>query len=108
MIQARVTKKEVQQYYQYVISVPLPSDYFFMAFEPAYYTVGKYGWNADVYHFGDTALVTGYRSFGKQVSRDDMAYWETEAEKVIKGTPWDKWQLHMTELVQRFIRAHKD
>lgn len=28
------------------------------------YTAGTYGWNADVYSFGNVAVVTGYRPFG--------------------------------------------
>ena len=33
--------------------------------EPDYYTVGVYGWNADVYVIDcDTVIVTGYRPFG--------------------------------------------
>ena len=28
------------------------------------YTAGTYGWNADVYDFGDIAICTGYRPFG--------------------------------------------
>ncbi len=31
---------------------------------PKYYTRGIYGWNADIYTFGDIALSTGYRPFG--------------------------------------------
>lgn len=32
--------------------------------EPAAYTAGRDGWNADVYNFGYAAIVTGYRPFG--------------------------------------------
>lgn len=33
--------------------------------EPNFYTVGVYGWNADVYVIDyDTVIVTGYRPFG--------------------------------------------
>ena len=32
--------------------------------EPAFYTCGLYGWNADIYDFGSFQIVTGYRPFG--------------------------------------------
>ena len=40
--------------------------------EPNFYTVGVYGWNADVYVIDcDTVIVTGYRPFGNmELSRE--------------------------------------
>ena len=34
-------------------------------FSPIAYTSGLYGWNADIYQFGDYYICTGYRPFGK-------------------------------------------
>lgn len=31
---------------------------------PDFYTCGDYGWNADIYDFGDFAICAGYRPFG--------------------------------------------
>lgn len=99
-----------------MISVPLSSHCFLLAWDAQYYTAGVYGWNANVYVFPaySTAIVAGYRPFGKAVSHTDMAYWESEAEKVITGLPEGaspKGELchkQMTELVHKFIQAHKD
>lgn len=33
-------------------------------YEPAFYTCGIYGWNANIYDFGSFQIVTGYRPFG--------------------------------------------
>lgn len=33
--------------------------------KPQFYTVGIYGWNADIYDFGSFQIVTGYRPFGR-------------------------------------------
>lgn len=107
MIKARVSRKEVLEYYQYVISVPLPSTSFLKVFQPAYYTAGKYGWNADIYSFDSTAIVVGYRPFGKPVSYDEMAYWEKEAEIILKYTPRDEWCEKMSKLVRFFIQSYK-
>ena len=35
-----------------------------------YYTTGVYGWNFDVYTFGDYAITTGYRGMIHHVARD--------------------------------------
>lgn len=34
-------------------------------FTPIAYTSGLYGWNANIYQFGDYYICTGYRPFGK-------------------------------------------
>lgn len=34
-------------------------------FSPIAYTSGMYGWNADIYQFGNYYICTGYRPFGK-------------------------------------------
>lgn len=46
---------------------------FFLKHEsPKYYTRGIYGWNADIYTFGDIALCTGYRPFGNIKLKSDV------------------------------------
>lgn len=115
-MKVRVTKKAINQNFQRMISVPLPSHCFLLAWDAQYYTAGIYGWNADIYVFPayNAAIVAGYRPFGKPVSYTDMAYWESEAEKIITSLPTyesPKGELcrkQMIELVHRFIQAHKD
>ena len=41
-----------------------------------FYTCGVYGWNCDVYTFGDYAITTGYRGMIHHVDRQ----WELEKE----------------------------
>ena len=46
------------------------------------YTAGVYGWNADIYEFGNFAIVTGYRPFGKDIlSYKFCKRWEKKAQK---------------------------
>jgi hypothetical protein len=62
----RATRKDVLRWYDcfQVGYCDLQDLLFFEA--PRYYTCGVYGWNADVYAFGDNAIVTGYRPFGRK------------------------------------------
>lgn len=40
----------------------------FKLIEPKYYNTGVYGWNCDIYCFGDIAITTGYRNLkGKRI-----------------------------------------
>lgn len=48
---------------------------------PQFYTAGVYGWNADIYIFGNIAIVTGYRPFGKQIDFDIIRKFEDAAIK---------------------------
>ncbi len=52
--------------------------------EPIAYTTRREGWGADVYEFGDVAIVTGYAPFGEiQVPYDLSQKYERLAEKAL-------------------------
>ena len=60
----KITMKETKRIYNHIIKV----DYcelqsLLNLISPSAYTSGVYGWNADVYDFGDIAIVTGLSSF---------------------------------------------
>lgn len=63
-------KKEVKENYKcYSIGYCEAQD--LLSLEGAnFYTAGVYGWNADVYIFGNTAIITGYRPFGESLDFD--------------------------------------
>lgn len=65
-MKVRVTRKEVLSNYTNVISVGYCDLQFMLKYRDAKFcTAGVYGWNADIYEIDhDTAIVTGYRSFG--------------------------------------------
>lgn len=52
--------------------------------EPVAYTSGVYGWNADIYTFGNIAIVTGYRPFGnvRGVDYEMIRKYETAAREI--------------------------
>lgn len=61
----QTTRKRVMETIPTVISVGYCNLQELLSYEePAAYTAGIYGWNADVYNFGYAAIVTGYRPFG--------------------------------------------
>src|SRR5574344_1215021 len=56
--------------------------------EPTAYTAGVYGWNADVYTFGDVAIVTGYRPFGARIPCGLIREYEEMARGICKEHEW--------------------
>lgn len=65
MMKEQTTMKYIKQNYEKIIKVGYCKLQNFLKHEtPKYYTAGVYGWNADIYVFGDIAFVTGYRPFG--------------------------------------------
>ena len=61
----KTTKKAVQNNYKNIIRLGAVELYYLLKFtDPAAYTSGVYGWNADIYDFDNVVIVTGYRPFG--------------------------------------------
>ena len=47
------------------------------------HTEGVYGWNADIYEFGEFAICTGYRAFGNRTLPYDFRQkWEKQAKEM--------------------------
>ena len=73
---------------------------------PSFYTAGVYGWNADVYDFGNTAICTGYRPFGNASAPYGLiAYYEKLAEPIAYDyhMPRAERTQKLDELIQQFI-----
>lgn len=61
----KTTKRAVMDGYGFVISVGYADlQELLCCKSPVAYTSGQYGWNADIYDFGNIAICTGYRPFG--------------------------------------------
>lgn len=61
----KTTKRAVMDGYGFVISVGYADlQHLLRCKSPVAYTSGQYGWNADIYDFGNIAICTGYRPFG--------------------------------------------
>ena len=74
---------------------------------PRFYTCGVYGWNCDIYTFGDYAITTGYRG---QVHHVDRQYelereYDNEAYKVIDcdELSWEEKQKKVNTLLKDFL-----
>lgn len=73
---------------------------------PSFYTCGVYGWNANIYDFGNTAICTGYRPFGNASAPYGLiAYYEKLAEPIARDyhMPWAERKQKLDELIQQFI-----
>ena len=73
--------------------------------QPYAYTSGIYGWNADIYSFGNVAIVTGYRAFGEiKPPYELVAKYETKAFAIDEsGLTWDQRKQLKRELISEFI-----
>lgn len=72
---------------------------------PVAYTCGIYGWNADVYSFGNIAIVTGYRPFGASIKNGIIREYEDKARKIIDEGMWKDKDLEtkVNALLEEFI-----
>lgn len=77
----------------------------FQFVEPSFYTSGTYGWNADIYSFGDVAVVTGYRPFGKPVPSGVEEKYETRAMKSMEECGWqyEEGKSKLANLIAEFL-----
>lgn len=61
----RTTKKAIMNGYDTVICIGYCDLQHLLNYKsPVAYTARREGWGADIYDFGDTAIVTGYAPFG--------------------------------------------
>lgn len=65
--------------------------------EPDFYTVGVYGWNADVYVIDyDTVIITGYRPFGNvELSREVINTLNKCAESITRYLNYDLAKIYL-------------
>lgn len=67
----RISEKELKKNFKNIYCVGYCELKMLEFMEADYYTTGVYGWNCDVFKIdNNTLLVTGYRTFGKQVSKE--------------------------------------
>ena len=73
---------------------------------PAFYTCGVYGWSADIYDFGDVAIVTGYRPFGEDVPFEIEEKYEVKARKIKEKYAWDysRRKKALNKLIREFLK----
>lgn len=106
-MKAKVTQKSVKVTHRAVSAVGYCGLWNLLCYEtPVAYTAGVYGWNADVYTFGDVAITTGYRPFGKQIPFDVYYKYDVRAKEIRADSRWDadKAKPQLDALIQEFIR----
>lgn len=105
----KMTMKETKRIYNHIIKVgycELQSLLNLTGLSPFAYTSGVYGWNADVYDFGDIAIVTGYRPFGDIVASCELCKeYEQKAKAILDlfDVSWDSRREALYNLVEDFI-----
>ena len=103
----RTTKKEVNTGYENKICVGFCNLQYLLGYEnPIAYTARREGWGADIYDFGNTAIVTGYAPFGNiRPGYDVCKRYETEAEKIRYNysLSWEDQKERLNQLIKEFI-----
>lgn len=78
---------------------------------PSFYTCGVYGWNFDVYTFGNYAITTGYRSMIDDVRKDYydlIREYDSKARKLLddRGTKnIEEVRKEVNELLKEFLSS---
>lgn len=76
------------------------------------YTAGVYGWNADIYAFGNVAIVTGYRPFGEwERPQGIIKKYEDKAEKILNDErikSWETRQYKLHKLAEKFVQEVRE
>lgn len=101
----RTTRKAVKENFAKVISVGYCTLQKLLIYEtPIAYTCGVYGWNADIYAFGNVAIVTGYRPFGDDVDYNLCKEYERKAKGLRDlGRPYAYRKAEAEALVKEFL-----
>ena len=109
MAKAKTTRKWVADNYT-CVSVGYCSLQYLLYFQsPRFYTCGVYGWNCDIYTFGNYAITTGYRGMISHV--DGLGYdktnaYETKAEKIIhdKELAYEEKAARVNHLLEEYLQ----
>lgn len=105
MSKIKVTQKEIKNTYKNIIVVPYCDLYYILRTKSAlFYNAGTYGWNCDIFHINsDTAIVTGYRTFGNIRNHEIIAKYNKLQDKANKETDYNKRQKKLEKLLDKFI-----
>ena len=103
----KTTKKEINACY-YAVSIGYCDLQDLLSHEnAAAYTCGVYGWNADIYTFGNVAIVTGYRPFGIHIDYDIVNKYNKKARAIREDYTKD-YETQKAELYSLIIEFIKE
>lgn len=103
----KTTQKAVKAGYTNTIAVNYCALQNLLAYENAVaYTARSEGWGADIYGFGNTAIVTGYAPFGNiRPDYNLCKKYEDQAEKIRynNSLTWQEQRDKLHDLISEFI-----
>lgn len=95
MAKCKITRKWIEQNYT-CVSVGYCGLQYLLSFQsPQYYTCGVYGWNCDVYTFGNYAITTGYRGMISHI--DGLGYERTRDYELKALNIRNNWNISVEE-----------
>lgn len=104
----KTTKKSVMNGYCKVISIGYCGAQYLLKYQDRIaYTTGRDGWNADIYYFGNIAIVTGYRPFGNiDPDYELVNSYEKKAAAIVcnYSLDYDAQKKRVNKLLNEFIR----
>lgn len=104
----KTTQRDVKNNYTHVIAVSYCALQTLLRCETeTAYTVRREGWGADIYDFGNTAIVTGYAPFGNiRADYKIIEKYERKAEKIAYNydLKWDEQKQQLRNLIDEFIK----
>ena len=107
-MKAKRTMRDIKSQYPTIIQVSYCDAQNMLCMDdPAAYTAGVYGWNADVYPItSGVAICTGYRPFGNvKPDRETVSRYEKRAREMRRDL-WNAEELaeHLHSLQMEFVR----
>lgn len=83
----KITRNELKRYYNAVIRIGYCDAQHLLYYDdPQFYNHGVYGWNYDVYDFGNIAICTGYNPLGNiKPSYEIIRKYEDMAKSIVLG-----------------------
>lgn len=103
----RTTQRDVKSGYKFVIAVGYCSLQNLLCREnETAYTTRQEGWAADIYDFGNTAIVTGYAPFGNvRPDYETVKKYDNKAEEIraYYNFDYEKCKSRLRSLIREFI-----
>lgn len=101
----KTTKRDVKAGYGNVICVGYCNLQNLLSYESeTAYTTRREGWGADIYQFGNTAIVTGYAPFGNiRPSYDVCQKYERKAGEIPYTLSYKERKEALNKLISEFI-----
>lgn len=103
----RTTQKAIREGFTNKISIPYCGLQNLLACETeTAYTTRREGWGADIYEFGNTAIITGYAPFGNiKPDYETRQKYEQKAAQIRSyyNFDYEKCKRRLRELISEFI-----